>query len=163
MGMETEVLTDPAVIGRRILECPRTHLSQNEERMCELSDSGFSPDVVAARCRVDVGKVDRVLGSEGGRKYLDYLSAQRDMDVEYMAKAWSELSVKATSRLSEVVEKGSDSAAISAIREVFDRHPDRRFVKVTREERTVSNVGRIDVAAENKRVKQVLNSVGLLT
>lgn len=147
--------------GRRAIPEPNVHLSDVEKRVCELADSGFAPGTIALRCRIGEGTVDRILRSSDADRYREWLSAQRDVDMEYLDITWAELECLATSRLSKILKEGkSESAALTAVREVLDRHPGRRYVKVTREEKwTHTTRGSDNPARDNSRAINILAEV----
>jgi len=136
-GSELSVTSD-LVTGRRTVRAP-SGLSVDEQRICELAEMGFAPETIASRVRCHAGFVNGILESSEGELYRDYLVMQREIDMEFLETTWDDLELLATERLAGILRDpaSSDSVKLSAVKEVFDRHPRRRLVKVNREEHDV--------------------------
>jgi len=134
------------VSGRREVSCPKVNLSEVEQRICELADAGFAVDSIAHRCRVSPGTVEQLLRTVDADTYRDYLRDQRDADMEYLNTTWQEVLVLATSAVRDVLLYGKPNERLAAAKEIFDRHPNRMFVKASKEihEKIQKPIDRLD-------------------
>lgn len=133
------------------------NLSQVECRMLELTTLGLAPDVVARRCRVSPGTVERVLRSSEGGEYADWLMMQRELDQEYMKQVSDEMRLMSLDVMRRVMKEGKPNEQLSAAKEWMDRDPLQMFVKTTRREEVYRGVRQIDdPAKDNALVLDIL-------
>ena len=127
----------------------KTLLPQRSRDILEALDSGVSVDGVSQQFCVDRGDVCRLMSSEEGIQYRVDLRVSRSGAAVEMSRLWDGMEMAATKVLAEVLNDPEMSAAqkLAAAKEVFDRHPGRRFMKAVKEEKSVSGV-RFDVEKE---------------
>jgi hypothetical protein len=130
-------------------EQPKTELPQRSRDILEALESGVSVEGVSQQFCVDSGAVSRLLTSEEGIEYRVELRVRRSRSAVELSRTWDAMELVATKVLLEVLEDPEMGAAqkLTAAREVFDRHPGRRFMKSVREEKSVSGI-RFDVEKE---------------
>ena len=127
----------------------KTLLPQRSRDILEALEGGVSAEGVSQQFCVDKGEVCRLMSSEAGIQYRVDVRVSRSRTAVEMSRLWDEMEMLATKVLAEVLAdpEMSSSQKLAAAKEVFDRHPGRRFMKAVKEEKSVSGI-RFDVEKE---------------